>query len=139
MTGVKLGHGSQHSVVAADSRAQIVAALAAVPGISATPQTPEVPTEGAAWPVWVQTTFDGVLALPGRPTYDVYALLPAGHLATTVETGDGLLGQLTMALWLVAVVELAEPVMVRFDNQTNMPGLRLRVTMRGSSNVNNGR
>ena len=50
-----------------------------------------------------------------------------------MEAADGLLGQLCRALWQVAVVQLAEPVQVRFDNQTTMPGLRLRVTMRGSS------
>lgn len=130
MTVAKLGTVGQQ-VVATDSRDLIVAALATVPSLSATPQLPDVPTEGAAWPVWVQSTFDGVLALPGRATYDVYALLPAAYAATTVETADGLLGQICRALWQVTVVQLAEPVQVRFDNQTTMPGLRLRVMMRG--------
>jgi hypothetical protein len=129
---VKLGD-SAPLLVAADSRTQIVTALATVPSLTASPQVPDVPTEGAAWPVWVQTTFDGVLALPGRGTFDVYALLPAGYIATTVETADGLLGQLVRALWALCVVQLAEPVTVRFDNQTQMPGLRLRVIMRGSN------
>lgn len=119
------------AVIPTDSRDQVVAALASVAQLSATPNVPDVPTEGAAWPTWVQTTFAGSLALPGRATYDVYALLPAGYITTTVESADGLLGQLVTALWLIAVVELAEPVQVRFDNQTAMPGLRLRITMRG--------
>lgn len=128
----KLGTVAQQ-VVATDSRDLIVAALATVPSLSASPSTPDVPTEGAAWPVWVQSTFDGVLALPGRATYDIYALLPAGYALHTVETGDGLLGQICTALWQVCVVQLAEPVQVRFENQTTMPGLRLRVIMRGSN------
>jgi hypothetical protein len=82
--------------------------------------------------VWVQTTFNGTLLLPGRATFDVYALLPAGYVVTTVETADGLLGQVAAALWSVCVVQLAEPVSVRFENQTTMPGIRLRVIMRGN-------
>jgi hypothetical protein len=121
------------TVVPVGSREQLVAALATVPGLSASPNVPDVPTEGAAWPTWVQTTFAGSLALPGRATYDVYALLPAGYATTTVEAADGLLGQLVSVLWLLAVVELAEPVQVRFDSQTAMPGLRLRITMRGQA------
>jgi hypothetical protein len=128
----KLGDAGQ-LVVATDSRALIVQALASITELSATPSVPDVPTEGAAWPVWVQSTFDGVLALPGRATFDVYALLPAGYALHTVETGDGLLGQLVRALWGITVVQLAEPVQVRFENQTTMPGLRLRVIMRGSN------
>jgi len=128
---VKLGAVGQ-PVVAANSRAAIVTALATVPSLSAFPNVPDVPTEGAAWPVWVQTTFGGSLAFPGATTYDVYALLPAGYVATTVETGDGLLGELVRALWQLCVLDLAEPVQVRFDNQTTMPGIRLRATMRGS-------
>lgn len=138
MTQGKLGTVVRQ-VVATDSRDLIVAALATVPGLSASPHIPDVPTAGAAWPVWVQSTFDGVLAVPGRATYDVYVLLPGDYVTTTVESGDGLLGQVCGALWQVTVVQLAEPVQVRFDNQTTMPGLRLRVLMRGNGNGSNGR
>ena len=93
---------------------------------------PDVPTEGAAWPVWVQTTWDGSLLLPGRATFDVYALLPAGYATETVESADGLLGQVAAALWTIAVVQLAEPVSVRFETNQTMPGLRLRIVMRGN-------
>lgn len=124
---------AERTVVPVDTRAQVVAALGTVDGLSASPNVPDVPTEGAAWPVWVQTTFDGSLALPGRPTYDVYALLPAGYVTTTVETADGLLGQVASALWPISVVQLAEPVAVRFENQVTMPGLRLRIRMRGNN------
>lgn len=117
--------------VATDSRTALVTALATVPSLSVTPQVPDVPTEGAAWPVWMQTTWAGLLASPGRATYDVYVLLPAAAAATTVETADGLLAQVAQAIWQLCVIELAEPVSVRFDNQTTMPGMRLRVTMRG--------
>src|SRR5262245_20198660 len=128
----KLGspRDSGQAVVASDSRTVLVAALATVPGLSATPDVPDVPTEGAAWPAWVQTTFDGTLLLPGRATFDVYVLLPAGAHRTTVETADGLLGQVVRALWLSAIVQLAEPVQVRFETNQTMPGLRLRVIMR---------
>lgn len=119
------------AVIAPDYRATVVAALSNVASLVPSSNVPDVPTEGAAWPVWIQTTFDGVLALPGRPVYDVYCLLPAGYPTDTVEKGDGLLGQVCEALWPVAVVQLAEPVSVRFENQTTMPGLRLRILMRG--------
>src|SRR5262245_23899998 len=127
----KLGtRSSSQPVVATDSRAQIVSALAAVPDLIAGPNVPDVPTEGAAWPAWVQTTFDGTLLLPGRATFDVYVLLPAGYKTETVETADGLLGQVAQALWTVCVVQLAEPVSVRFETNQTMPGIRLRVIMR---------
>lgn len=127
---VKLG--TARAIVATDSRTLLVQALATVPSLTATHQVPDVPTEGAAWPVWVQSTFDHSLGLPGVGTYDVYALLPAGYIGTTVEAADSLLGQLCQALWQVAIVQLAEPVQVRFDNQTTMPGMRLRIRMRGN-------
>lgn len=123
------------AVVAPDYRAAIVGALATVPGLVSSSNVPDVPTEGSAWPTWVQTTFDGVLAVPGRPTYDVYVLLPAGYITDTVEKADGLLGQVTEALWTLAVVQLAEPVQVRFENQVTMPGLRLRIIVRGPNNL----
>ena len=66
MTTAKLGT-ARASVVATDSRDLLVQALATVPSLAATPNVPDVPTEGAAWPVWVQSTFDRSLALPGAP------------------------------------------------------------------------
>ena len=128
----KLASRAGEPVVVAESRAAIVAALATSPGLVAVPNVPDVPTEGAAWPVWVQSIPSGALLSPMRATYDIYALLPAGYVATTVEAGDGLVGQMCRALWNLCLVELAEPVQVRFDNQTTMPGIRLRATMRGS-------
>lgn len=132
MTAQKLGTVGQ-PVVAADSRALIVTALDTVPTLSATANVPDVPSDSSAWPVWVQSTFDGVLGLPGRATFDVFVLLPAGYIASTIERADGLLGQVVAALWHLCVVQLAEPVQVRFDNQTTMPGIRLRVIMRGNN------
>lgn len=131
----KLGgpRGSGQAVVALDSRTMVVQALATVSGLTATATVPDVPTEGAAWPVWVQATPDGSLLLPLRHTYDVYCLLPAGYALSTVETADGLLDPVCRALWDIAIVQLAEPVSVRFDNQTTMPGIRLRILMRGKT------
>ena len=120
-------------VVPTDARAALLGALQTVPGLVVSATVPESPTEGSAWPVWIQTTFDGVLSQPGRPTYDVYVLLPAGHPVTTVETADGLLGQVCSALWDLCVITLAEPVSVRFETSTTMPGLRLRVIIRKAS------
>lgn len=115
-----------------DARARIVAALGAVPGLVPAPNVPDVPTHGAAWPAWVQTTFTGVLAVPGVPAYDVYVLLPAGYRQDTVEQGEQLLAQVVAALWSVGQVQLGEPVSVRFDNSQTMPGLRIRLVMKGN-------
>ena len=134
MTATKLGtpRPETGAVVATTHRDLLVAALATVPALTATPHIPDVPGEGAAWPVWMQSTFDGTIGLPGVGTYDIYALLPAGYVTTTIEASDGLLGLICQALWRVSVIQLAEPVQVRFDNQTTMPGIRLRVRMRGT-------
>ena len=129
----KLGERPQGALVASDSRSANGVALGTVEGLTASPNVPDGPTEGAAWPVWVQTLFDASLGQPGRATFDVYVLLPAGYATTTVETADGLLGQVVGALWQLCVVQLAEPVNVRFETNQTMPGLRLRVQMRGNN------
>jgi hypothetical protein len=115
-----------------DTRAAIVAALGAVPGLVPSTNVPDVPTPGAAWPAWVQTTFAGTLASPGVPAYDVYVLLPAGYRQDTVEQGDSLLALVVDALWPLGQVQLAEPVTVRFDSSQTMPGLRVRLVMKGN-------
>jgi hypothetical protein len=115
-----------------DTRASIVAALGAVPGLVPSANVPDVPTPGAAWPAWVQTTFAGTLARPGIPAYDVYVLLPAGYRADTVEQGDSLLALVADALWPLGQLQLAEPVTVRFDSSQTMPGLRVRLVMKGN-------
>ena len=125
--------GATATLSGTSSRELITDALATVPGLSVTPSVPDVPTPGAAWPVWVQTTYAAVLAAPARDTYDVYVLLAGGLSEATVMEGKAQLAQVVRALWLPCVVELAEPVAVRFDSQTQMPGLRIRVTMRGSN------
>ena len=84
MSSVKLGTPAEKQIVAPDSRSLLVAALATVPSLTVSPNVPDVPTEGAAWPVWMQSTPDGSLALPGRATFDLYVLLPAGATTTTV-------------------------------------------------------
>lgn len=130
MTAVKLGTPAPE-IAESDSRAQVVAALATVPSLIASSDMPDVPTEGSAWPVWTQTTPDGSLADPSLDTYTVWVLLPAGYSSATVAASDQLRRQVWWALWPVCVVQLSEPATVRFDNQTTMPGLRLRVSMRG--------
>lgn len=128
---VKLA-GAPAAVVATASRALIVSALGTIPDLSAFPDMPDVPTAGAAWPVYVQTTPDGWLSQPGLDTFDVWVLLPAGYSSATVAAADAIRTDIWAALHQPCVVQLCEPVTVQFDNQTKMPGLRLRVSMRGS-------
>jgi hypothetical protein len=127
----KLGAATLAVTAPADTRAAIVAALSGVAGLVASTSVPDAPVAGSAWPTWVQSTFSGYLGSPGVPAYDVYVLLPAGYRQETVEQGDSLLAQVVTALWPIGTVELAEPVQVRFSNQTHMPGLRIRLTMKG--------
>lgn len=115
-----------------DARAALTAALGTVTGLSATPSAPDVPTAGAAWPVWAQTTYNGRVGAPAVSTYDVYVVLPAGYLPSTVDTADGLRDQVAGALWPVAVVQTSEPVQIQFDDSATMPGLRVRVIMKGA-------
>jgi hypothetical protein len=114
----------------ADTRAALVSALATVPGLSATRAAPDNPTAGATWPVWATTTYTGRVGSPGVHTYDVYVVLPAGYLPSSVDAADGLRDQVAGALWPVAVVQTAEPVSIQFDDSATMPGLRVRVVAR---------
>ena len=116
----------------ADTRAALVAALSTVQGLSASRAAPDVPTAGAAWPVWTQTTYAGRLGAPAVHTYDVYVILPAGYLPSTVDQADGLRDQVAAALWPAGTVQSTEPVSVQFDDSATMPGIRARVIMRGA-------
>ena len=122
-------------VIARDAttdRAAIVAALAGGAGLSATPAPPDVPTAGAAWPVWDQTTYAGKLSLPAQPAYLIYVLLPAGYNPSTIDAGDQFITDVVSALWPLGNIEWAEPVAVRFDDAgMTMPAIRVRLVMRG--------
>jgi hypothetical protein len=115
---------------AQDTRSAIVAALATVTGITAYPVVPDQATAGAAWPKWVQTTYDGPLCTLARDTYEALVTLPASYVATTVDQGDAFRDNVAAALRHVGRVEFAEPVQISFQDKQSMPGLRLRVVVK---------
>lgn len=110
------------------ARGALVAALATVDGVTAYPTAPNQATAGAAWPKWVQTTYDGHIDVLGRDTYEVLVTLPASYAEQTVDEGDGFRDVVAFALFSVARVTFAEPAQITFNDRQTMPGLRLRVT-----------
>lgn len=115
---------------AAGARQTLVDALETVPGLSAGISAPDVATAGAAWPRWVQSTYDAKLCAPTSDQYDVIAVLPGDYATTTVESGDELRDLIEPALWRVAAITYSEPIAVQFNDRQTMPGLRFRVTLR---------
>jgi len=108
-------------------RAALVAALATVDGLTAYPTAPDQATAGAAWPKWIQTTYDGRLCEMARDTYEILVTLPASYAAQTVDEGDGFRDLVAFAVAPVARVQFAEPAQITFNDRQQMPGLRLRV------------
>lgn len=96
----------------------------------ASQNAPDVATAGSAWPRWVQTTYRGRLCSVAIDDFDVYVVLPADYLDTTVDQGDAFRDVVEPALAPVAVIAYSEPVAVQFNDQQTMPGLRFRVTSR---------
>lgn len=111
-----------------EARSGLVAALAGVDGLQAYPTAPAQATAGAAWPKWVQTTYDGHIDTLGRDTYEILVTLPASYAEQTVDEGDGFRDVVAFALLPVARVVFAEPAQITFNDRQTMPGLRLRVT-----------
>ena len=109
------------------TRAAIVAALATVEGLTGTPVAPDQATAGAAWPVWIQTTYDGALCTLARDRWDVLVTLPAGYAAATVDDGDAFRDVVALALIRLGGVDYAEPVSITFADRQAMPGLRFRL------------
>jgi len=118
----------------AADRASIVEALAAIPSVVASASAPDVPTEGATWPVWDLTEYAGKVGAPSQPAYFIYRLLPAGYTPETVDAGDRIVQELEDALWGVGRLEYSEPVRVRFDDGSGggitMPAVRVRLILR---------
>lgn len=112
------------------ARARLVTALAGVAGLSATSAAPDVATAGAAFPRWVQTTYNGALCELAVDEFDVFVVLPADYHPTTVDDGDTVRDAVAPALWAVAHIAYCEPVTIGFADNQNMPGLRFRVTVR---------
>jgi hypothetical protein len=125
---MSLADGATTTARAGDTRASIVTALSLVPGLTAYSTTPDQAVAGAAWPRWVQTTYDGPLCSLARDQYDVLVTLPADYVQHTVDQGDGYRDTVAMALLAVGTVQYAEPVQINLDDQQAMPGLRLRLT-----------
>jgi hypothetical protein len=118
------------STKATADRDAIVAALDSVDGLTGYPLMPDQATAGAAWPRWVQTTYDGALCTLARDVYDVVVILPGDYLEHTVDQGDGFRDVAARALMNLGHISLAEPVQVTFDDRQTMPGLRFRLTAR---------
>lgn len=110
-----------------ETRARIVAALGAIAGLTATSSAPDQATAGAAWPRWIQTTYDGHLCTLAKSAYDVLVTLPAGYAATTVDDGDSFRDTVGLALVRIGRVAYVEPVSISFQDRQVMPGLRFRL------------
>lgn len=114
---------------AADARTALVAALNSV-GLNAADVAPDSATAGAAWPQWTSTDFQGHLCDPSRYSFAVYVVLNAADSGTAVADGDDVVSRVSPALFRVAVIQAAEPVLITFADQTTMPGVRFRVITR---------
>lgn len=114
---------------AADARSALVAALNST-GLHAGPVAPDSATAGAAWAQWTQTDFQGHLCDPSRYSFSVYVVLNGAEPETTVSDGDDVVSRVAPALFRVAVIQAAEPVLITFADQTTMPGVRFRVITR---------
>lgn len=113
---------------AADVRAALVAALDAVEGLTGYPVAPDQATAGAAWPKWVQSTYDGRLCETRADTWEVYAVLPSEYAPTTADQGDALRDLLAPVLARFGPIAYAEPVVIAFQDNQSMPGLRFRLS-----------
>lgn len=113
----------------AESRAEIVAALDAVDGVTAYRSAPDQATPGAAWPKWVQSVYNGPLCSLAVDTFEVLVTLPAGMAIETVDRGDGLRDVVAFELARVGHVEFVEPASITFQDRQAMPGLRFRMTI----------
>jgi hypothetical protein len=109
------------------TRARIVAALDTVAGLTGSSSAPDQATAGAAWPRWVQTTYDGPLCTLAQDQYDVLVTLPGDYAASTVDEGDGFRDRVGLALVRLGRVAYAEPVAISFQDRQTMPGLRFRL------------
>jgi hypothetical protein len=114
---------------AADARAALVGALASV-GLNAAPVAPDSATAGAAWPQWVTTDYLGHLCDPSRYTFSVFVVLNAADNLAAVTDADEMVARVAPALFRVAALQAAEPVLITFGDSQTMPGVRFRVITR---------
>ena len=114
---------------AQDARTGLVEALAAA-GLAAGPVAPDSATEGAAWPQWTATEYNGHLCSPSQFTFSVYVVLGAADPRATVTQADALEARVAPELFRVGIVQTTEPVLITFGDKTTMPGIRFRVVTR---------
>jgi hypothetical protein len=110
------------STLAAD-RDAIVAALAAVPGLSASPATPSPIVAGSAWPVWQNLSW--VTSAYTLNRWYVFVALPNPNQQGTASKGEEVLYDVAQALWPLGKVTLVEPVQWTVEpGQQAVPVLR---------------
>lgn len=109
------------------TRKSIVDTLNGIDGITGYSSAPDQATAGAAWPRWIQSTYDGPLCTLARDQYDVLVTLPGDYAPTTVDDGDGFRDVVGLALARLGRVAYAEPVSIAFADRQTMPGLRFRL------------
>jgi hypothetical protein len=109
-------------------RHEIVEALDTVAGLFATPQAPDIVTEGCAWPVW------RLLERPPGCTYvtewDVFVALTGANLETAIdeaEDGAGIVVRVIDALEELGPTTPVEPVDLALPSGSMQPALRYRV------------
>jgi len=91
------------------TRDDIAAALATVPGLSATSSTPATIVAGSAWCEWVSTRWVNAQGQREWRWY-VFVALTGGDRAATAAEADPLVESVAAALWEIGVwPELVEP------------------------------
>lgn len=104
-------------------RTDIVDALKTVPELTPTGTMPDVIAAGTAWPEWAGN--EPRTACGQLTTWYVYAALPAGNLASTVEAGDDFRDAIWNALAMVAKVVRSEPWRIPIEpGQQGIPVVR---------------
>lgn len=112
-----------------NERARIASALAGVEGVKAYPEKPNQIHPGAAWPVLREVNRDGTLTGPFTRTYDVFYVLPAGYAPSTADAAEDVIEALVDVLEDVGEWQQpAEPVQIAFENDSTVPGIRVRIT-----------
>ena len=110
------------------SREELAAAIAGVPGVSATAERPPSLDAGAAWPVWrSETPILAGCAVELR--WYVLVVGPNGSEASTIAAADPMVAPLVAALKAAGLsVEIIEPVRLPVENgQAGVPALRVAV------------
>lgn len=109
-------------------RDEIAAALAGVPGVTASPNAPNVANPGMAWPVWQSSA--PLTAYGWEITWNVFLVLTGGYPDATIAEADPLALAVGDALLQVGAVTLVEPVALGVDasGTATAPALRFTLT-----------